>query len=171
MNASLLFRVSISLLLFGGVVSSSIQPVTAMPLIQNTKAEPIKDPFLLKVRKTGGMCRLNSCDRELTILNNGTYRYEDATKTGAGKLSRRAFSRLKQRLAKLNIEQVRSQPFTGTCPIAYDGPETLYRFLIGQTVEEISDCKSAIDPGDPLFQQINQLYDKAVETVYRAESR
>lgn len=172
MNASLLLRASISLLLFGSLVSTAVQPtVAAIPLIQHTKAEPIKDPFLLKVRKTGGMCRLNSCDRELTILRDGTYRYADATKTGTGRLSRKTFTRLKQRLSRLNLEQVRSKPFTGTCPIAYDGPETLYRFLIGNTVEEVSDCKVAIDPRDPLFQQLNQIYDRVTETVYQSESR
>lgn len=174
MSISPLIRASLSFLLLSGMVATTVQPAfTAMPTSaaqsQKVVAEPTKDPFLLKVRKSGGFCPDNQCFSELTILQNGTYRYEDAQKTGTGKLSRRAFTQLKRRLARLNIEQVRSKPFTGTCPIAYDGPETFYRFLIGNTVEEISDCKSAIDPQDPLFQQINRLYDKAVETVYQAE--
>ena len=57
---------------------------------------------------------------------------------------------------RVEVEQadylkIRSRPFTGTCPIAFDGQETIYTFHVTTGDREIASCKVAIDPADPLF--------------------
>ncbi len=171
MSAPSLLKASLGLLLLGSVIVTTVQPgAIAVPIStshpQKVVAGPIKDPFLLKVRKSNGFCMQNRCYGELIILENGTYRYEDATKAAHGKLDRRAFARFKRKLAQVNLDKVKSKPFKGLCPSAYDAPETSYLFLTGNTVEQISECQYEIDLRDPLFKQANQFYNKVVEQLY-----
>lgn len=174
MSSFSLVRASLGFLVVGSVIASMVQPAAiAVPTLpsqpQKVVAEPIKDPFLLKIRKIGGRCSPNHCKSELVILENGTYRYEDGDKATQGRFDRRSFAQFKGRLARVNLQQIKSKPAT-TCPTMYDAPETVYLFRVGRHVEQISECKYQIDPQDRLFQQANQFYEKAVEQAYAVDN-
>ncbi len=61
-----------------------------------------------------------------------TLRIDDASISGDGFVPRRlkASERhaLLRAIGKLNAKVLRARPFTGTCPTAYDGTESIYRF-------------------------------------------
>jgi hypothetical protein len=67
---------------------------------------------------------------------------------------------LKQRIKQADFKAIKSKPFKGTCPIAFDGIEIVYLFQTNRGIEEISTCKYAIDGKSPLFQQLNRLSQK-----------
>jgi hypothetical protein len=46
---------------------------------------------------------------------------------------------------------LRSHPFTGECPVNYDGQEVVYEFSAPTGVERIASCETEVDPGAPLF--------------------
>jgi hypothetical protein len=59
-------------------------------------------------------------------------RITDTKVSGAGRLPRRLKPServaLLRAIGKLEMASIRAHPFTGTCPIAYDGTESIYRF-------------------------------------------
>ena len=50
-----------------------------------------------------------------------------------------------------DFEAIKSQPFTDTCPIAFDGQQVIYTFWIVTHSEQIDSCQVVVDPANPLF--------------------
>jgi hypothetical protein len=126
---------------------------SAQPAIPKTTSEM----FFIKIQFRGGM-RISRTIPELTIRPDGLYRYNNGvSKPRSGVLSQQELRLLKQRVQQANFSAIKSKPFKGTCPIAYDGIEVVYLFQLHQGVEEISACKYAINGKSLLFQQLNRL--------------
>jgi hypothetical protein len=58
---------------------------------------------------------------------------------------------LKTELAQTDFVRIKSHPFTDTCPIAFDGQQTIYTFAAQAGVERIDSCEVVVDPAAPLF--------------------
>jgi hypothetical protein len=81
-------------------------------------------PIVVVVRH-GGLCVTGrECRSELRI--------DDATVSGDGYRPRPLAPgdrvALLRAIGKLDLRSIRAHPFTGTCPTAYDGSESIYRF-------------------------------------------
>jgi hypothetical protein len=80
---------------------------------------------IVTVTRHGGLCMIRS---ECT----STLRIDDRTISGDGYVSRRLKpaerATLLSAIGKLDLAYLRAHPFTGTCPMAYDGQESIYRF-------------------------------------------
>jgi hypothetical protein len=80
---------------------------------------------LVTVVRHGGLCVTGSECRS-------TLRIDDTTVSGAGfrprRLSAAERSALLAAIAKLDLRYLKAHPFRGTCPVAYDGSEAIYRF-------------------------------------------
>lgn len=125
---------------------------------------PTTPNFLLSIRREGGMCAAMGCFSEVAVLSNGTYRYADSLpKQRTGRLARGEVRRFQQRIANANFEAIKARPFTGTCPLAYDGPETVYTFRSGDRVEVLRSCQTQIEGSNPLFQQAERVYREVSE--------
>jgi len=57
-------------------------------------------------------------------------------------------------MVQANYNLLQSKPFTGTCPTAADGQETIFTFHIPTGDEEIASCKVAVDENHPLFRAV-----------------
>jgi hypothetical protein len=127
-------------------------------------ATPIPQPFLIKITYAGGNRRSNGQPPEFIIRADGVSFYRFMGKeTPHRVLGPREFSRLNQRLASTNFAQIKSRPFTGTCPIAFDGNELIYNMQLKSGVsEELSSCKVIIPGNSLLFQQLNRLSQAAM---------
>jgi hypothetical protein len=144
------------------IASTLLHPGTS-PAARAESQQAIATPpttknFLASIRREGGNCRPGGCFSEVAILSDGTYRYGDRTQQTMGKLNRLEIQRFQKRIAVANFDKIKSQPFTGTCPLAYDGPETVYTFRRGDRVEVIRSCQTQIDGKNPLFQQAERVY-------------
>jgi hypothetical protein len=142
-------------LILGILGSQSIAPniASAQPAMPTVTPEI----FWIKIQFRGGM-RATRTIPELTIRPDGLYRYNNGiSKPQSGILSQQELRLLKQRVQQANFSVIKSQPFKGTCPIAYDGPEVVYLFQLHRGVEEISACKYAINGKSLLFGQLNRL--------------
>jgi hypothetical protein len=114
----------------------------------------VRGDFLVRAQYRGS----DFCTPELIVTGNGEYIYRSYNgKLISGTLSKLEITRLKRRITEINFALIKSKPFTDTCPIAYDGVETIYTFPLGKVVEEISSCRYILDGKNPLFQQINRL--------------
>jgi hypothetical protein len=60
-------------------------------------------------------------------------------------------------IRQTDFEAVRARPFTGTCPTAYDGQESVFAFYTGGGVEEVDSCQTEIDSNSPLFRSLQEL--------------
>jgi hypothetical protein len=46
---------------------------------------------------------------------------------------------------------IKSHPFTGECPVAFDGQELIFEFSVGSGTQRVASCEVDIDWGHPLF--------------------
>src|SRR5262245_45519957 len=90
----------------------------------STTAAPKPKPIVTVVRH-GGLCVTGSECRFVM-------RITDTVITGQGYVSRplspSSRTELLRAIAKLKPAYLRAHPFKGTCPTAYDGTESIYRF-------------------------------------------
>jgi hypothetical protein len=129
-------------------------------LAQQAKPTPKSETFLVKIKFQGGM-RATTTVPGLLIRPDGLYRSSNGvSQPKSGVLSQPELHLLKQRIKQADFKAIKSKPFKGTCPIAFDGIEIVYLFQTNRGIEEISTCKYAIDGKSPLFQQLNRLSQK-----------
>jgi hypothetical protein len=113
---------------------------------------------VVTIRAEGGHCINGSCWSEKQINEDGSYIAKDGTGANqTGTLNVAAVSELAELVATANFEEIKAQPFTGTCPIAFDGQEMTYIFHTANGDQTIAGCKVAIDPSLPIFQQTDTL--------------
>ena len=58
---------------------------------------------------------------------------------------------LDQAIRATDFNELRSHPFNGTCPTAYDGQELIFDFWTPTTIERVAGCQVQIDWSSPLF--------------------
>lgn len=64
------------------------------------------------------------------------------------------FQAIQQQLSVADFEALGSRPFTGECPVNFDGQELIYTFY-GATGEiRLASCEVELDPSHPLFAAI-----------------
>jgi hypothetical protein len=51
---------------------------------------------------------------------------------------------------------IRARPFTGECPVNYDGQEVIYEFGTPGGVERIASCETEVDSDAPLFRAVTE---------------
>ena len=146
-----------------GVAAQPTAQTIATPVASpapDSTAEPKigADDTLLSIRAEGGMCVDGGCWSEKQIKVDGSFTAADNTgaeKTGT--LDAARVAELTQQIAATDFEQLKAQPFTGTCPLAFDGQEYIYTFQTVSGPETIASCKVAIDESSPLFQTVAGL--------------
>src|SRR5262245_54753287 len=102
------------------LVAGSTPPAPIAAVSRNEASAPI-----VTIVRHGGLCVSGTECRSVL-------RISDTSVAGAGyvarPLSARERAALLQAIDRLDIAVLRKHPFRGTCPTAYDGMESLYRF-------------------------------------------
>jgi hypothetical protein len=139
-------------------------PPTVADLPTATPTAPQPENFLVSVRRQGGMCLPPGCFSDVTIATDGTYRYTTHfSQPTTGKIREFELKLLKQRIAFMNFDKLRSQPegvnpTPELCMVAFDGPEVIYTFQVKGQRKEIRGCRTRINPNEALFRQLGRLY-------------
>ena len=154
----------------GGAAQPAAQAVATpvASLAPDTPANPKigEHDTLLTIRAEGGMCVNGGCWSEKQIKADGSFTAADSTGAQTtGTLDAGKVAELTQQIATTDFEQVKAQPFAGTCPIAFDGQEYTYTFQTLSGPQTIASCTVAIDENSPLFQTIAGL----VEVMNQAQ--
>lgn len=123
---------------------------TAKPTIQAVKTGLI----LVSVTKRGGFCQQGQdCTNTVNVTEDGSIQ-DNSNETK--KLTAEQINELKKLIATTDFAAIKKTPFTGTCPIAFDGQEIVYTFYTeSETKEEIPSCLYQVNETDPLFKFIN----------------
>jgi hypothetical protein len=153
-SAALLTIVLLALLMGGcsGLPSPSIAS-SASPSAVIPTLEPSATPGrpLVTVETRGGMCVQGACDSTIAIEADGRVHAIAPAPAELGTVPDRGREALITEIAQADFAALTSRPFTGTCPIALDGQETVYTFSIGSDTQRIASCEVVIDPAAPLF--------------------
>lgn len=143
----------------------SQHPTTELPpMVQPTSPPPSPSAVaqsgpVVGIRSFGGLCPGGEvCQSELTIFADGTYLVVHDDMSGSrGQLNPGKVEALVEIIRQTDFEAVRARPFTGTCPTAYDGQESVFAFYTGGGVEEVDSCQTEIDSNSPLFRSLQEL--------------
>ena len=106
---------------------------------------------LVSVEYRGGECPSGFCDRLLNIEADGRIHEVIPNDRVLGTAPPEVIEALRTEVEQADYQRIRSVPFTGECPTAVDGQETIYTFHVTTGDREIASCEFEIDPSDPLF--------------------
>jgi hypothetical protein len=106
---------------------------------------------LLTVRLEGGMCLDGPCGSTVILERDGRVHSAAKPPNDLGRVSADAYTALDAAIRATNFAEMRAKPFTGECPIAFDGQKQIFEFSVGTSTERLDSCESELDWGSPLF--------------------
>ena len=106
---------------------------------------------LLTVRLEGGMCMDGPCDSAVVLERDGRVHSAAKPPNDLGRVSAEAYAALDAAIRTTDFEAMRAKPFTGECPIAFDGQKQIFEFSVGSTTQRLDSCESELDWSSPLF--------------------
>jgi hypothetical protein len=106
---------------------------------------------LVTVSTRGGMCVNGPCGDTVVLDHDGTVHAAAKPPNELGHVPAQALATLKAAIAATDFAAIKSHPFTGECPVNFDGQELIFEFAVAGTTQRIASCEVEIDWGHPLF--------------------
>jgi hypothetical protein len=131
-----------------GVVAAAVAACQSIPSVASLVPTP--GP-LVTVTVHGGECPEGACGGTTVIERNGRVHQIAPVAAELGALDPNALTALGAAVNTADFEAIRARPFTGECPVAFDGQEFIYEFGTPGGTERIATCETELDPDDPLF--------------------
>jgi hypothetical protein len=138
-----LARVGTSWLVAAAIVLAGCNSAINVPV-------PVSGP-LLTVEMRGGMCPAGVCDNTVILDRDGRVHAAAKPPNDLGQVNASALAALTAAIQSTDFAALRSHPFTGECPIAFDGQELIFEFGVGTGTQRLASCEVDIDWGHPLF--------------------
>jgi len=111
---------------------------------------PASGPLVI-VETRGGLCPEGTCGQVVILERDGRVHLAAKPPNDLGRVDAAAYMALDAAIRTTDFVALRSRPFTGECPTAFDGQEIVFEFSLGATTERIASCEVEIDWGSPLF--------------------
>jgi hypothetical protein len=112
---------------------------------------------LLTVETLGGECMAGACGGTIVVESDGRVHATAPKAVELGILPAATLEGLATEISQADFVALKSRPFTDTCPIAFDGQETIYTFATASALERIDSCEVVVDPADPLFVAVSAV--------------
>jgi hypothetical protein len=106
---------------------------------------------LVTVEIRGGLCADGPCGTTIVVERDGRVRQAAKPPNDLGIVPPAALAALDAAVRTTDFAELRSHPFTGECPTAFDGPEIVFEFGAPGGVQRIATCEVDVDFGSPLF--------------------
>ena len=116
----------------------------------STNALPLTGP-LVTVQMRGGMCPEGMCDASVILERDGRAHSAAKPPNDLGQVGGEAMAALTAAIQATDFAKLKSMPFTGQCPIAFDGQELVFEFTTVTGTQRVASCEVDIDWGNPLF--------------------
>lgn len=116
-----------------------------------TSLLPAPAGALVTVTTRGGECPEGPCGSTLAIERDGRLLQTAPESVVVGQVPPETLAALDAMIKATDFAVIRARPFTGECPINFDGQEVIYEFGAPGKVERIASCETEIDPDHPLF--------------------
>jgi hypothetical protein len=119
-------------------------------------AVPTATGPLVTVSKRGGECPAGMCESQVVIERDGRIHAVKPVAKEFGKVPTAALSAIDAAVRTTDYAQLKSTPFTGECPVNFDGQEIIYEFGAPSGVQRIASCEVEIDANHPLIRAVTQ---------------
>jgi len=106
---------------------------------------------LVTITTRGGECVDGPCGSVTVIGRDGAVRTTEPAAAELGALDPAVLAALDAAIKTTDFDAIRARPFTGECPVNFDGQEAIMEFGAPGGVERIATCESEIDPANPVF--------------------
>ncbi|MDQ3128181.1 MAG: hypothetical protein M3Q66_06960 [Chloroflexota bacterium] len=133
---------------------SASRAPTFFPLESETPAPTPQPLAIVSIETRGGECPNGACGRLVNVEGDGTLHEVIPTDRVLGTVPEPLLDALRIEIEQANYPLLQSRPFTGECPTAFDGQETIYTFHATTGDEVFASCTVAIDPHHPLFRAL-----------------
>jgi len=110
---------------------------------------------LVTITTRGGECFEGPCGSVTAIAQNGEVHQVEPGVAELGTVPVEILSALDAQVKTTDFATLRAIPFSGECPVNFDGQEVIYEFAAPTGVERIASCETQIDPDHPLFQAVD----------------
>ncbi len=99
----------------------------------------------------GGECIEGRAARRSMIQVDGSVHQTAPAAAHLGQVPADLVTALDAAVKTADFAAIRAVPFTGECPVNFDGQEQIYEFGAPGGVERIASCETEIDPAHPVF--------------------
>jgi hypothetical protein len=124
-------------------------------IVAACSALPVEpDGPLVVVSTRGGECPEGMCTSRTVIERDGRVHRTEPDAMDVGRIPADTARALDAAIRSTDFELLRSRPFTGECPVNFDGQELIYEFSAPNGVERLASCEVEIDPAHPLFSAV-----------------
>ena len=134
------------MLLVASLLLAGCQSLSAVASLAPVAAGP-----LLTVTVRGGECPEGACGGTTVIERDGRVRQTAPAAADLGQVPPDVLTALDAAIKTTDFDVIRARPFTGECPVNFDGQETIYEFGAPGGVERIATCETDVDMEHPLF--------------------
>ena len=112
---------------------------------------PLTGP-LVTIEMRGGLCADGGvCDNSVILDRDGRVHVAAKPPNDLGRVDAQKMAALAAAIHATDWAALKSHPFTGQCPTAFDGQELIFEFSVGTGSQRIASCEVDIDWGNPLF--------------------
>lgn len=148
----------VSVITIGCAATPSVSPSPRAPSVffaESTGPPTTPQPSsILTVETRGGECPEGACRSLVNVEADGTVHQVLPTDKTLGTVPAELVEALRIEVEQANYLLLQSRPFTGECPTAFDGQETIYTFHVSTGDERMASCEVAIDENHPLFRAV-----------------
>ena len=109
---------------------------------------------LVTVTTRGGECPEGACGSTLAIERDGRLLQTAPESVILGHVPPETLAALDGMIRATDFAVIRARPFTGECPVNFDGQEVIYEFGAPTGVERVASCETEIDPDHPVFKAL-----------------
>ncbi len=106
---------------------------------------------LVTVETRGGECIDGPCGSKTAIERDGRVHSLAPAEAALGQVPPEVLTALDAAIKTTDFAILKSHPFTGECPVNFDGQEVIYEFGAPSGTERIASCEVEVDPNLPLF--------------------
>lgn len=121
--------------------------------------EPAPSGPLVTVQVRGGECPEGACGGTTAIERDGRVHVVAPVAEELGRAPGEAVAALDAAIRTADFGAIRAKPFTGECPVNFDGQELIYEFRTPSGVQRIASCETEVDPEHPLFLAVHAVID------------
>jgi hypothetical protein len=112
---------------------------------------PVATGALVTLETRGGLCVDGPCGATIVIERDGRVHQAAKPPNDLGIVPPGALAALDAAIRTTDFTALKSHPFTGQCPTAFDGQEIVFEFGAPGGVQRIATCEVDVDFGSPLF--------------------
>jgi hypothetical protein len=133
------------------VVAAMLAACQSIPAVGSIV--PVGNGPIVAVTVRGGECPEGPCGGTTVIEYDGRI-HRTAPVGELGRLPEDSLNALHAAVSTTDFDAIRARPFTGECPVNFDGQEFIYEFGAPGGTERIATCETDVDPNHPLFKAV-----------------